>query len=201
MKGTSAFLMVMAGIVMTASGAEVSQVSPQKVEPAFHKSIKYTAVALRGALQGYKKGMYKMTNYKVSADCLGNSTQQYLIDTFDNYGTLTFDWQVEIINFSQALMMVTQNCEYDECLNDWLTFCYEGEQCDSGVMMQTMLKKIFQVTTIANDLAQMYAEGQPGESSSLQDVQDFYERFGSNFGKLLRYSTDFDPNLITLLYQ
>ena len=70
-------------------------------------------------------------------------------------------------------------------------------------MMGTLLKKVFQVTTIANDLAQVYSEGLPKESSSSNDIEDFAERLGSNVGKLLRYATEFDPNMINTqqLYQ
>ena len=75
--------------------------------------------------------------------------------------------------------------------------------CEPQNMMGTLLKKVFQVTTIANDLAQVYAEGLPKESSSSNDIEDFAERLGSNVGKLLRYATEFDPNMINTqqLYQ
>ena len=75
--------------------------------------------------------------------------------------------------------------------------------CEPQNMMGTLLKKVFQVTTIANDLAQVYSEGLPKESSSSNDIEDFAERLGSNVGKLLRYATEFDPNMINTqqLYQ
>lgn len=75
--------------------------------------------------------------------------------------------------------------------------------CEPQNMMGTLLKKVFQVTTIANDLAQVYAEGLPNDQSSTSIIEDFSERLGSNVGKLLRYATEFDPNMISVdhLYQ
>ena len=98
---------------------------------------------------------------------------------------------------------ITDNCEYDESLYDYLTYCYEGDMCEPQNMMGTLLKKVFQVTTVANDLAQVYAEGLPSEEAPSGGIEDFGERLGSNVGKLLRYATEFDPNMINAehLYQ
>ena len=85
---------------------------------------------------------------------------------------------------------------FDESLNDWLTYCYETEMCDPANMMQTLLKKVFQVTTVANDLGQMMGEGMPSEKSRPQEIEDYFDRLGSNIGKLLRYGSEFDPNLL-----
>jgi hypothetical protein len=63
-------------------------------------------------------------------------------------------------------------------------------------MIQTILKKVFQVTTVANDYAQMFGEPLPKEESKAEIIEDWFDRFGSNFGKLLRYATEFDPTII-----
>lgn len=73
--------------------------------------------------------------------------------------------------------------------------------CEPQNMVQTLLKKVFQVTTIANDFAQIYMEGLPTEADSIDKIEDFGERIGMNLGKLLRYATEFDPTIITTLYQ
>ena len=61
------------------------------------------------------------------------------------------------------------------------------------------MKKVFQVTTVANDLSQMMAEGLPTEDNKPQVIEDWFDRFGSNFGKLLRYATEFDPNIVPVM--
>jgi hypothetical protein len=71
--------------------------------------------------------------------------------------------------------------------------------CEPQNMIQTILKKVFQVTTVANDFAQMFGESLPKEESKPQDIEDWFDRFGSNFGKLLRYATEFDPNVIPMI--
>ena len=94
--------------------------------------------------------------------------------------------------------MITDFCEYDESLYDLLTYCYDYEEaCDPANMMQTLLKKVFQVTTVANDFAALMQQGMLTEKSAIFDIEDFFERVGSNTGKLIRYATEFDPKLIT----
>jgi hypothetical protein len=85
---------------------------------------------------------------------------------------------------------------FDESLNDYLAYCYEVEMCEPQNMIQTILKKVFQVTTVANDYAQMFGEPLPKEESKAEIIEDWFDRFGSNFGKLLRYATEFDPTII-----
>ena len=93
--------------------------------------------------------------------------------------------------------MITDFCEYDESLYDLLTYCYEYEEaCDPPTMMQTLLKKVFQVTTVANDFAALMQQGIPTEKSAIFDIEEFFERVGSKTGKLIRYATDFDPKLL-----
>ena len=71
--------------------------------------------------------------------------------------------------------------------------------CEPQNMIQTILKKVFQVTTVANDFTQMFGEALPKEDSKPQDIEDWFDSFGSNFGKLLRYATEFDPNVIPMI--
>lgn len=145
--------------------------------------------------------MYKETNYKVPDACFGSETQGLLVTVFDDWGTTKFDWGMEIVNIQKALLLITDNCEYDEALYQYLTFCYEGESCDIPVMFNTLLKKVFQVTTVANDIAQVFMEGLPTEKSSKAEIENFAERVGTNVGKILRYATDFDPSKVVIAFQ
>jgi hypothetical protein len=54
------------------------------------------------------------------------------------------------------------------------------------------LKKVFQVTTVANDLATLLSSPQPA-STDYTAIQAFFEPVGNSVGKLLRYATGFDP--------
>ena len=141
--------------------------------------------------------MYKDNNYRVASNCFDSKTQTAMTSVLDSTSTLVFDWNSQLSNIIFALKTITDNCEYDESLYDYLTYCYEGDMCEPQNMMGTLLKKVFQVTTIANDLAQVYAEGLPSDKASSNDIEDFAERLGSNVGKLLRYATEFDPNMIS----
>ena len=165
--------------------------------------VKYFSALARGFIQGYRRGMYKDNNYRVAYNCFDKTTQNALTSVLDGASTLSFDWNSQLTNIIYSLKAITDNCEYDESLYDYLTFCYEGDMCEPQNMMGTLLKKVFQVTTIANDLAQVYAEGLPSDQAPSGGIEDFGERLGSNVGKLLRYATEFDPNVINAerLYQ
>ena len=67
--------------------------------------------------------------------------------------------------------------------------------CEPQSMMSTLLKKIFQVTTVMNDLTQLMNEDKPAITDRTSDIERYAERFGSNVGKLLRFATEFDPNM------
>jgi hypothetical protein len=69
------------------------------------------------------------------------------------------------------------------------------EDCSLNTMMQTLLKKVFQVTTVANDLAQLVNGDKPGATDYVA-VQAFYLPVGNAIGKLLRYATNFDPTIL-----
>jgi hypothetical protein len=165
--------------------------------------VKYFSALARGFIQGYRRGMYKDNNYRVANNCFDKTTQNALTSVLDGASTLSFDWNSQLTNIIYSLKAITDNCEYDESLYDYLTYCYEGDMCEPQNMMGTLLKKVFQVTTIANDLAQVYAEGLPSDQAPSGGIEDFGERLGSNVGKLLRYATEFDPNVINAerLYQ
>lgn len=164
----------------------------------FTQSVSFVSSLARGFIQGYKKGMYREANYKVSEQCFGTDTQSIIIRIFTSWGTPAFDWGQEIVDIQKMIMLVTDWCEYDEALYQYLTFCYQGEACMIPNMFQAILKKVFQVTTVANDVAQLFMEGLPMETDAPSKVLDFADRLGQNAGKLLRYATDFDPSLAPL---
>ncbi len=170
----------------------------QNATTSWAPQVRYLSSLARGFIQGYRRGMYKDNNYRISNNCFDQSTQTAFTSVLDAASKLSFDWNTQLSNLIYTLKSVTDNCEYDESLYDYLTYCYEGDMCEPQNMMGTLLKKVFQVTTIANDLAQVYAEGLPNEKSSTGIIEDFGERMGANVGKLLRYATEFDPNQINV---
>lgn len=176
---------------------DIPQVA-QNATTSWAPQVRYLSALARGFIQGYRRGMYKDNNYRVANNCFDQSTQNAFTSVLDASSKLSFDWNTQLSNLIYTLKSVTDNCEYDESLYDYLTYCYEGDMCEPQNMMGTLLKKVFQVTTIANDLAQVYAEGLPNETSSTGILEDFGERMGANVGKLLRYATEFDPNQINV---
>ena len=125
----------------------------QNATTSWAPQVRYLSSLARGFIQGYRRGMYKDNNYRVSNNCFDQSTQIAFTSVLDASSKMTFDWNTQLSNLIYTLKSVTDNCEYDESLYDYLTYCYEGDMCEPQNMMGTLLKKIFQVTTIANDLA------------------------------------------------
>ena len=160
------------------------------------KMIRFAAHAGRGYISGYRRGMYKDSNFRIDPKCLDKTTENQIIEVFDIFGTTDFDWNTEILAFGNAMNNIVDYCLFDESLNDYLAYCYEVEMCEPQNMIQTLLKKVFQVTTVANDFAQMFGDGIPKEDTKADVIEDWFDRFGSNVGKLLRYATEFDPNII-----
>ena len=155
---------------------------------------------MRGLIQGYKKGMYKDANNKVTDLCFGTDTQNLIVTVFNEFSSTKFDWAQEIVNVGKIIMQVTDNCQYDEALYEYLTFCYNGENCEIQNMFSALLKKVFQVTTVVNDVVQLFVEGLVNEKDPPKKVEEFADKFGQAVGKLLRYATDFDPSQVTFIF-
>jgi len=62
-------------------------------------------------------------------------------------------------------------------------------------MFQTLLSKVFQITTVANDVVQLVVEGIPKTSATATVVEAYASRLGGDIGKVLRYGTNYDPTL------
>jgi hypothetical protein len=159
------------------------------------QEVSYGSAMALGLLTGYEKGMYKLTTYKPNDRCLDSEFQKLVVDTFGSWGTPAFSWTNSASNIQKAILLVSNWCDYDEALYTWMYFCYYSEQCMVTYMSQSLMKKVFQVTTVANDLAQLYMDGIPTPKDTPTVVKTFADRFGSNIGKLIRYATDYDPTL------
>jgi hypothetical protein len=140
--------------------------------------------------------MYKENNYRVAKECYDDQTQAAIVSVLDTWNGYTIDWKGQMLNIMIAMKNVNDWCEYDEVIYDYMSYCFdEGEMCEPQTMMNTLLKKIFQVTTVMNDLTQLMNEDKPAKTAKTSDIERYAERFGSNAGKLLRFATEFDPNM------
>ncbi len=128
---------------------------------SLEQEVSYGSAMALGLLTGYEKGMYKMTTYKPNDRCLDSEFQKLVVDTFGSWGTPAFSWTNSASNIQKAILLVSNWCDFDEALYTWMYFCYYSEQCMVTYMSQSLMKKVFQVTTVANDLAQLYMDGIP----------------------------------------
>jgi hypothetical protein len=155
----------------------------------------------RGLLSGYMKGMYKNTNYKPLDKCLDAETQGYFVDFMLVWTPKASDitWGTAIVSLQSGLLHTSDWCDFDEAIYGYLNFCYNTDNCYITYMIQALMKKVFQLTTVGNDFVQIFMEGIPKHTDSAIVVTSFFDRIGQNLGKVLRYATDFDPTLYPLV--
>ena len=54
--------------------------------------VRYVSALARGFIQGYRRGMYKDNNYRVSNNCFDKTTQTAITSILDGYSTFNFEW-------------------------------------------------------------------------------------------------------------
>ena len=172
-----------------AAGAPLQQTSPLATQVA------YGCAWARGLLQGYEIGFFKQASFVNSPQCLDVEWQSLFVNTFGGFNATVFNWLAKTTQIQTLLTGIQTNCQYDEALYQYLTFCYTSQQCLIPYMFQTLLTKIFQVTTVFNDVAQLIVEGIPAPSAKAADIEAYASRFGQDVGKILRYATNYDPTL------
>ena len=72
MKATTILLLAVACVAMVSG--QGPQPDPVKQTTPFATTVSFVSNIMRGAIQGYKKGMYKDANYKVTELCFGTNT-------------------------------------------------------------------------------------------------------------------------------
>jgi hypothetical protein len=138
--------------------------------------------------------LYKRTNYKINEACLGDDMVDSTHNLVVQYQEGTFDLADDWAEVSSLSLYFTKYCEYDEILYDLSVWCTTYD-CTFQYMGQNLLKKVFQVTTVANHMAEVLMGDYP-ESTDFDAVEEYWANIGEDVGKLLRYATDFDYTLI-----
>lgn len=103
-------------------------------------------------------------------------------------------------NIQEASYLFIKYCEFDDAMYDYIRYCdAKAKQgvysCSFTVMGQTLMKKVFQVTTVINEVSPAFQAGiePPG---FYPQIEAFFDKMGEAFGKILRYATEFDPKVI-----
>jgi len=104
------------------------------------------------------KGMYKNANYKTNARCLDAETQKDFVDFFmvitPNAPDTT--WGNAIVSLQNGLFQMSDWCDFDEAIYGFLTFSYNTDNTAPTYMLQALMKKVFQLTTVGNDFFLIY---------------------------------------------
>ena len=184
-----------ATLLLATTVALASSLSLEQTSANLAKFTAYDCAWARGMLQGFEVGFFKKASFVNSPKCLDSHWQALFVETFTGYNQATFSWINNTVNIQKMLTDLQTDCQFDEALYSYLTFCYDSDQCLITYMFQTLMSKIFQVTTVFNDIAQLVVERPPAWTAAATDIESYANRFGQDVGKILRYATNYDPTL------
>ena len=112
---------------------------------------------MKGYITGYYKGMYKKTSYKLDSECFGNqmyADSKTILGVTDTPDQEEVDWLTDLITVQQLGLYFVKYCDYDDALYDFTKFCTDHEDnCSMAYMGQSIMGKVFQLTTVATDMS------------------------------------------------
>jgi hypothetical protein len=73
----------------------------------------------------------------------------------DAYDSGNFNITAFLAEVQQVSYLFIKYCEFDDALVDLVKWCGVND-CRIPTMFQTLLKKVFQVTTVANEIAEAF---------------------------------------------
>ncbi len=71
-------------------------------------------------------------------------------------GNITSEATTQFILFSKTYLTFIKDCPYDDALVDWSQWNLQNNVTLTG-SLQILLSKVFQVTTVINDVAEAFA--------------------------------------------
>ena len=163
-------------------------------EPTLFEAVtRYTASWTRGLYTGFEIGYFHApANMTLNKDCLGNDWQNLFVETFTGYQQTHFTAVNFTVNSLFLFTSMQNECQFNTAFYRYMTYCYENYQCHPYTMFQTLVAKVFQVTSIVNDMAQLIAGSVPSLTDTQQVVQTYASHIGMDLGKILRLANNFN---------
>lgn len=90
MKATTLILLAVACVALVSGQGQPDPV--MQTATTFAGTVGFVSSIMRGLIQGYKKGMYRDQNYKVTELCFGVETQNLVVTVFNDFSKENFDW-------------------------------------------------------------------------------------------------------------
>ena len=153
-KANFAVLLLICVCFSSALGTPMVVGGSTAVEPTPRETVTYWFACARGFLQGIEIGMYKKSNYVVNATCLGNATVNETVQIYNLYFNSGAD--KDIWKILQLIQKVSHQqrvaCDFDNVLNDYFIWC-DNNDCSLDYMLQNVLKKVIQITTVATNIS------------------------------------------------
>ncbi|CDW75292.1 UNKNOWN [Stylonychia lemnae] len=168
------------------------QDQPSEADLAFEAKVKSNFAIMKGLIDGYYEGMYKNASYTTQKECLADDSVSSMLIIKKSYDLGNFNLTNVVVPVHQLAYNFIKFCEFDDALYDMYMWCSKND-CSLATSGNTLLKKIFQVTTVANDVAQNLNGPKP-DVNDYAAITEFWRKFALSIGKLSRYATGFDYN-------
>ena len=164
-------------------------------EKALVGKIDYNMAAIRGTIQGMKRGFYQQYTFELKPNCFGETTEVLLYKFYEIVEYEIWERLWEVPGYLYELWLVAdQECELEAGIFDLMVIC-DTHVCTLEKVVTNEIAAIFQITSVLNSIAAIYyVDPTTIPKEYLHDEYfDMYSTLGLNIGKLLRYSFDFDP--------
>ena len=157
-------------------------------------TVKYWFAVARGGISGMEKGLYKKSTYVVNAQCLGNGTLNDTVQIYNMYfnNDTSKDWWGMMTRVQRIMHIQNKFCDFDDVINDLFKWC-DNNDCTVEYLLQNVLKKVIQITTVATNISTILADTTP--QPAITNTAYYFTRWENIFtqaGNLMRYLTDFD---------
>ncbi len=82
-------------------------------------------------------------------------------------------------------------CRFNDAVYKYMKYCYQNYQCRPYTMYQTLVSKVFQLSSIASSLASQVADSIPSLTDTPQSVEAYASEIGIDIGKILRLANNY----------
>ena len=166
------------------------------------QQTRFTFKLIHWFLTGIERGMYDDNSLSIGSDCFGD----YYVQKLNEYEYL---WQEnpfgdffqnvfpEISLTYQFYYMITNDCDVDKIVNDYMVFCwYRG--CWPEQMLSQVENKFLYILRAVNDAAIVWYEGVPANKQNLTDAEtkqwiNLAEQTGQTTSNIFKDLTGFYP--------
>ena len=125
-------------------------------EKALVQKIDYNMGAIRGIIQGMKRGFYQEYTYEIKPNCFGETTEVLLYKFYEILEYKIWSRLYELPGYIYELWLVAdQECQLEESIYDIMVIC-DTHICSLEKVVTNEIGAVFQITSVLNSIAAIY---------------------------------------------